>query len=104
MIKDGKTTTNLEDEIARGAIVTDKGELLWPNPNPPQLDATKAQKPKAEVEKKATGPVDLFNPTLKTALTMATTLASIVGVGVLCPDPAFMTMFSTFSLALIAGY
>ena len=35
---------------------------------------------------------------------MAGSLASIVGLGVLCPDPAFMTMFSTFSLALIAGY
>jgi len=35
---------------------------------------------------------------------MAAALASIVGMGVLCPDPAFMTMFSTFSLALIAGY
>jgi hypothetical protein len=38
------TSTNLKDEIARGAIVTDQGELLWPNPNPPKLDATKAQK------------------------------------------------------------
>jgi len=35
---------------------------------------------------------------------MAASLASIVGLGVLCPDPSFMTMFSTFSLALIAGY
>jgi NAD(P) transhydrogenase len=25
-------------------------------------------------------------------------------LGVLCPDPAFMTMFSTFALAVIAGY
>jgi hypothetical protein len=36
------TKKNLEDEIARGAIVTDKGEVLWPNPNPPKLDAGKA--------------------------------------------------------------
>jgi len=41
---------------------------------------------------------------LKNAIGMAAALASIVGMGVLCPDPAFMTMFSTFSLALIAGY
>jgi NAD(P) transhydrogenase len=46
----------------------------------------------------------MFAPTMKTALTMAASLASIVGFGVLCPDPAFMTMFSTFSLAVIAGY
>lgn len=35
---------------------------------------------------------------------MAASLASIVGLGVLCPDPSFMTMFSTFTLAVIAGY
>jgi hypothetical protein len=35
---------------------------------------------------------------------MAAALSSIVGFGILCPDPAFMTMFSTFSLAIIAGY
>lgn len=104
LVKEGKTTTNLTDEIARGAVVTDKGELLWPNPNPPQLDAGKAQKPKEVAKKKEEVVTDLFKPTLNTALSMAATLASIVGVGVLCPDPAFMTMFSTFSLALIAGY
>ena len=42
--KDGVVTTNLQDEIARGAIVTNAGEILWPNPNPPKLDAGKAQK------------------------------------------------------------
>jgi hypothetical protein len=35
---------------------------------------------------------------------MAAGLGSIVGLGVLCPDPAFLMMFSTFSLAVIAGY
>jgi hypothetical protein len=49
-------------------------------------------------------PVDVFSTTMKNAVTMAASLASIVGLGVLCPDPTFMTMFSTFSLALIAGY
>lgn len=101
-MKDNKTTTNLQDEIARGAVVTDKGELLWPNPNPPKLDAVKAQPKKEEKEKEVIK--DLYGPTLKTALGMAATLGGIVGCGVLCPDPAFMTMFSTFSLALIAGY
>lgn len=49
-------------------------------------------------------PTDLFPTTMKNAIGMAVSLASIVGLGVLCPDPAFMTMFSTFSLAVIAGY
>ena len=102
LVKDGKTTTNLEDEIARGAVITDKGQLLWPNPNPPNLDAGKAQK-KVETKKKEVV-TDLFNETVRTASTMGAALASIVGVGMLCPDPSFMTMFSTFSLAVIAGY
>ena len=61
MVKEGATTTNLEDEVARGAIVTDKGEMLWPNPNPPMLDAApKAKKESAEAE----GPPDLYPSTL----------------------------------------
>jgi hypothetical protein len=75
---------------------------LWPNPNPPKLDAGKAHK----VEEKEVKAVvtDLWSSTMKNAVTMAAALSSIVGLGVLCPDPSFMTMFSTFSLALIAGY
>jgi hypothetical protein len=46
----------LEDEVARGAIITEKGNMLWPNPNPPMLDAT----PKAKKEVvEDTGPKDL---------------------------------------------
>ena len=35
---------DLNDEVVRGSIVTHKGELLYPNPNPPKLDAGKATK------------------------------------------------------------
>jgi H+-translocating NAD(P) transhydrogenase len=31
-------------------------------------------------------------------------LSSFVGIGVLCPDPVFLGMMTTFSLAVIAGY
>ena len=57
-MKDSKLTANLEDDIARGAVVTHGGETLWPNPNPPQLDAAKPAK-KEEV-KKDDKPADLF--------------------------------------------
>lgn len=104
LTKEGATTTNLEDEVARGAVITHKGEMLFPNPNPPMLDAGKAAKPKAEAAVDE-GPVDLFAPTLKTALYQAATLSSIVGLGVLCPtNPAFHNMLTTFSLAVVAGY
>ena len=99
--KEGATTTNLEDEVARGAVITDKGQMLWPNPNPPMLDAPKAKKE----EVKDTGPKDMYPETMRTAATLAATLTSIVGFGVLCPtNPAFHSMLTTFSLAVVAGY
>jgi NAD(P) transhydrogenase len=33
---------DLKDEVVRGAIVTQNKTLLWPNPNPPMLDASKS--------------------------------------------------------------
>jgi hypothetical protein len=44
MTKDGKYNLDLTDDVTRGAIVTHKGETLWPNPNPPVLDAPKKKK------------------------------------------------------------
>lgn len=66
------------------------------------LDA--AKKPKAKEEKKVEAPPNYFNDTMKTAGIMATALGSVIGGGMLCPDPAFMSMATTFSLAVIAGY
>ena len=60
-LKERILTHNLKDEIARGAVVTDNGELFWPNPNPPKLDAGKAQKKPEEVKKTEEGPKDMFN-------------------------------------------
>jgi len=31
-------------------------------------------------------------------------LSSFIGIGILCPDPTFLGMVTTFSLAVIAGY
>lgn len=92
----------MTDEVARGAIITEKGEMLWPNPNPPMLDAAPKTK-KEEVED--TGPKDLKEETMQKAGIIAASLASIVGFGVLCPtNPAFHSMLTTFSLAVVAGY
>jgi hypothetical protein len=41
---------------------------------------------------------------MKTAMTMAAGFTSMIGLGVICPDPSFLMMTSTFSLALVAGY
>ena len=101
MTKDGKMNIDLNDEVTRGAIITHNREILWPNPKPPMLDAVKATK-KVEIKEEVV--VDNFKKTLKSAISMAVTMGSIISLGVICPDPVFLTMASTFSLALIAGY
>jgi NAD(P) transhydrogenase len=57
LVKDDKLVTNIEDQVSRGAIVTHEGKTLWPNPNPPMLDAVKTKTEKVE---KVEGPVDLY--------------------------------------------
>lgn len=44
--KENEYNIDLKDEVVRGSIVTQNKELLWPNPNPPMLDANKTSKPK----------------------------------------------------------
>lgn len=99
----GLFNVDLSDEVTRGAIVTHNKELLYPNPNPPKLDAGKSNN--KTLEKKQTKEiVNNFKSTLKTALSITATLGAFIGLGVVAPDPAFLTMTGTFSLALIAGY
>jgi NAD(P) transhydrogenase len=46
--KSNEYDVDLKDEVVRGAIVTQNKQLLWPNPNPPMLDAAKSAKPKVD--------------------------------------------------------
>ena len=44
--KENQYKIDLEDEVVSRAIITHKGEKLWPNPKPlPMLDAKKKQAP-----------------------------------------------------------
>jgi len=87
--KENKFLINMEDEVVRGSVVTYNGKMLWPNPNPPQLDAKKASVKKEKKDDKPTGPICLFKPTLHKSASIAAGLGSIVGMGYLCPTPAF---------------
>lgn len=103
--KDSKFNIDLADEVIRGAIITHKGDVLWPNPNPPMLDAGKGTEKPAEkkslIQEQKASP---FQKTLRTALTTAFSLGAMIGLGVVCPDPSFLAMTSTFTLALVGGY
>jgi len=101
-LKEKILKVDLTDEVVRGSIVTHKNQLLYPNPNPPKLDAGKATK---TLEKKVIKEeVNQFNVTLRKALSITAGIGAFLGIGIISPDPAFLTMIGTFSLALIGGY
>lgn len=100
LTKEGKFNLDLEDFIVRTSIITHGKEMMFPNPTPlPVLD----KKTPTKVEVKDIAPVDLKAETLRKSLGISAGLASIVGFGVLCPDPSFLTMTSIFALAVVAG-
>jgi len=100
--KEGDIEVDLKDEVVRGAIITHEGKTLWPNPNPPMLDAKK--KAPTVVKHKEEVVVNQYTKTLKTALGITASIGSLLGLGIILPDPSFMVMTSTFSLSLITGY
>ena len=95
---------DLTNEIVRGAIVTHKNELLWPNPNPPMLDATKASATKVAHKPAEKVPVDHQKETLKSAMGLSAGLIGLMSLGFLSPGAPIIGMTSIFSLSLIAGY
>lgn len=96
---------NLEDEVVRGSIVLKDGILLWP---PPPISVAKpsavvvAAKPTTAIAK--IEPPNPFNETLKSSLTCAAGLGTMMGLGYASPGPAFTGMVTTFGLAGIVGY
>lgn len=101
--KDNKITYDLEDEVVGRAVVTHQGQKLWPNPKPlPMLDAKKPVEKNVKKEEKPQ--MSLYDATLQNAGMAGLGLSSFIGLGVLCPDPAFLGMVTTFSLAVITGY
>jgi len=63
-----------------------------------------AGKKKDVAKEKIVEIVDPFSGFMKNAIGTGVGLMSFIGLGVLCPDPAFLGMVTTFSLAVIAGY
>ncbi|XP_052737342.1 NAD(P) transhydrogenase, mitochondrial isoform X2 [Bicyclus anynana] len=93
---------NLEDEVTRGAIVLKAGELLWPAPPAPSMPPAEAPVKAAVAAKQE--PPNPFNETLKDTFLYSTGLASIIGLGMVSPNPAFTTMTTTLALSGVVGY
>ena len=92
-----------EDEAVRGMLVLEKGKMMWPAPLPPpppaptqaELDA-KAAAEKPEI-------IDYRAPYVQGAKTASYGAATILGMGMVAPDPTFSSLLTTFALSNIIG-
>lgn len=94
---------DLNDEVVRGAIVLDKGTLMWPPPRPAQPAAPPAPPkpvPKAAEVKAVEDP---RKSAMSTITMLSAGIAGLLGLGIAAP-PAFLTSITTFTLAFIIGY
>ncbi|XP_033105685.1 NAD(P) transhydrogenase, mitochondrial-like [Anneissia japonica] len=91
-----------EDEVTRGSLVLQDGQMMWPPPAPKE-EAVPQAAPKA-VAKVEPPPPNPFVDTAKTAGVYTAGLASIIGLGTVSPGPAFNTMVTIFGLSGIVGY
>jgi NAD(P) transhydrogenase len=95
---------DLEDEVVRGSIIVNNGEMLWPPPAPamPPPAPPKPEPVKATVVEQA--PPDTFKSTLRTSMGITAGLSSLLALGMAQPGASFAQMMTTFSLAGICGY
>ncbi len=103
--KDDYFNIDLNDEVVRGSIILNKGELLWPPPKvaqpSPTPAAAKKEAAKKEVQKVE---VNYFQKYLKDSLVYTGGLGGIVGLGMISPNSAFANMVTTLGLSGIVGY
>lgn len=105
MTKDGKVDIDWNDIVLKKSAITFEGNKVWPDATPlPFQDAAKSkivEKPKLSLaEEKALA----FKATAKRAMFWGLGMSTFTGLAVLTPDPTFLTMMTTFSLSVIAGY
>lgn len=87
-----------EDDVVRGMLVLDKGEMMWPAPLPPPPPApTKTEEPKEpEV-------IDYRAPYVQGAKTASYFAGSVLAFGMVAPNPVFSSLFTTFALSNVIG-
>ncbi|XP_054722453.1 NAD(P) transhydrogenase, mitochondrial-like [Uloborus diversus] len=94
---------DLSDEVVRGSIVHYDGKLMWPPPRPKESPVPVTAQPAAPAKVPPPEP-NYFNVTLKDSLMYTTGLSTLLGLGIVSPNPAFTTMMTTFGLSGIVGY
>lgn len=94
------------DDVVRGSIVLNKGEMAWP-PNPPisvaAAAAPGAAAAAAKVEEVKVEP-NYFNIYMQDALKYTAALGGMNALGMSSPNAAFTSMSTIFGLSCICGY
>ncbi|CAG5134923.1 unnamed protein product [Candidula unifasciata] len=94
---------NLEDEVVRGSIILQEGNLLWPPPRP-KVEPGAPPPTTKQVVKEPPPPPNYFLNTMKDSLMYTAGLSTMIGLGVISPNSAFTSMVNVFGLAGIVGY
>jgi H+-translocating NAD(P) transhydrogenase len=125
----GRFAIDHDDEAVRGALVLEKGELMWPAPPPKSVlqaqaaaaaaaaaatdaasSSSSSSSSSAGLDKseKAAAPPSpeeaLRAATLKSALTTTGAACATLALGAVSPTPIFSSMLTKFGLASISGY
>ncbi|CAH1995823.1 unnamed protein product [Acanthoscelides obtectus] len=94
---------NLDDEVVRGSIILQNGNLMWPPPPPKVVPSPVVPKtPAAEIA--AQKKVDPFSATLNNSLMITGGVGSILGFGMVSPNADFTSMLTVLGLSTIVGY
>merc|ERR1712226_1521914 len=92
------------DDVVRGSIVLNKGELSWP-PNPPiSVAAAAPAASKAAAAEVVKAEPNYFNMYMKDALKYTAGMGSMNVLGMQSPNAAFTAMSTIFGLSCICGY
>jgi NAD(P) transhydrogenase len=101
---------DLNDEVTRGSLILREGAWMWPPPKPEVIEnplSKKAKKNEKLADKKTAKevlPPNYFTKYLKDSLLYATGIGSLLGLGIISPNPQFANMITTFALSGIVGY
>jgi NAD(P) transhydrogenase len=97
----GEMALDYEDIAIRGMMVMDQGELTWPWTPPAPPPPPPKPPPKEEVVMTEDDYKAIY---IASAKQTGYGMATMLGVGMLSPNPAFSNMFMTFALSGVIGY
>jgi NAD(P) transhydrogenase subunit alpha len=94
---------NLDDEIVRGALIVQGGELKWPSPRRDPVSAPLAAKPPEPAPLAHAAKAQTSSGSFGKGAFMAIGAASLIALGWVAP-PAFVQHFTVFVLACFIGW